>query len=167
MNYGKRLQQALDRAQKDRNALAAELKISVQAVGQVITGGRSGTQTFNAENSTRAARFLHVEPEWLATGEGPMVSERIWPFATLTPDQVSQLSKESLEYVENLALMMLKKEGVTPTRGGESAPVQTDTTETPRSKSFRVPVAAIPQFMKKEKSERSADKGPSRRRRDG
>lgn len=43
--------------------------ISVSAVGQAING-RSNAMT--AENTLRAARFLHVSPFWLATGEGPM-----------------------------------------------------------------------------------------------
>jgi transcriptional regulator with XRE-family HTH domain len=108
MTYGKRLQQALERAKKDRAALAAELQVSVQAVGQVITGGRSGTQTFTAENNSKAARFLRIDPHWLATGDGPMVSSTVWPFALITPDQLLTLPPEHLETVQKVALDLLR-----------------------------------------------------------
>jgi transcriptional regulator with XRE-family HTH domain len=105
MTYGKRLQQALERAKKDRAALAAELQVSVQAVGQVITGGRSGTQTFTAENNAKAARFLRIDPNWLATGEGEIApAANVWPFTLLTPEQLQELPQEHLETVEKVAL---------------------------------------------------------------
>lgn len=67
MDYGARLQIAIDLAGKERGRLARELGISAQAVGQVIRGA---TGAFNAANNARAARFLEVDPFWLATGEG-------------------------------------------------------------------------------------------------
>jgi len=83
MTYGRRLNQALQRAGKSRADLAKELEVSVQAVGQVITGGRNGTQTFTAGNSVKAARFLGVDALWLATGEGePTIDAyRDWPLS--------------------------------------------------------------------------------------
>ena len=69
MSYGQRLQKALDHAQVSRLDLAAALGISVQAVGQVITGK---SVSFTAENHSRAAEFLRVNHFWLATGEGAM-----------------------------------------------------------------------------------------------
>lgn len=66
MDFGDRLQTALDLAKKDRRALAEHLGISVQAVGQTVTGK---TKNFTAANTARAARFLGVNWYWLATGE--------------------------------------------------------------------------------------------------
>lgn len=107
MSYGKRLDEALKRAGKERRELAAELGLSVQAVGQVITGGRSGSQRFNSENSAKAARFLRIDPHWLATGEGSMQSEKTWPFALLQPEQIQMLSAAELEMVEKYAIHLL------------------------------------------------------------
>lgn len=100
MNYGERLQLALELARKDRNALGKELGISVQAIGQAIRGGRTGTQMFNAENSAKAARFLSVDHYWLATGEGEPRPDNLIPddalefarqFAQLTEDEKTKL----------------------------------------------------------------------------
>jgi transcriptional regulator with XRE-family HTH domain len=75
--YGQRLAEAMALAgmaeadgtlKKDaRSRLAAALEISVQAVGQVLTGA---SRAFTPEKSARAARFLKVDHYWLATGEG-------------------------------------------------------------------------------------------------
>lgn len=108
-SYGDRLQEAMKKAKADRKALAAELGMSVQAVGQVITGGRSGEQPFNSENSSKAARFLRVDPHWLATGEGKMTSEYVWPFVVLKPDQLMTLDAEDLDTVEEFALGLLRR----------------------------------------------------------
>src|SRR5690606_10262533 len=67
MSYGDRLSQAMELARVDRAKLAQALGISVQAVGQVLTGK---TNAFTADKSARAARFLKVDHFWLATGEG-------------------------------------------------------------------------------------------------
>jgi hypothetical protein len=86
-NYGDRLARAMGLAGlKGRDArakLATHLRVTVQAVGQVLTTpGRS----FSAEISARAARFLKVDHYWLATGEGEprpnvTVSEEAMDFA--------------------------------------------------------------------------------------
>lgn len=65
--YGTRLKIALDRKEKDRAWLADRLGISVQAVGQVMTGK---TRAFAVENHERAVRELGCSGFWLATGEG-------------------------------------------------------------------------------------------------
>lgn len=54
------------------------------------------------------ATALRCDPSWLATGEGSRVSERVWPFALLTPDQVQALPPKLLGIVENLALVLLE-----------------------------------------------------------
>jgi transcriptional regulator with XRE-family HTH domain len=91
--YGDRLAEAMALAgmaeadgstlRKDaRKILAEALGISVQAVGQVLTGK---SNAFSAEISARAARFLRVDHFWLATGEGqprmPGLSDEAKAFA--------------------------------------------------------------------------------------
>ena len=86
MTYGKRLARAMELARltdKDARAkLAKALGITVQAVGQTLTGS---TKAFSAETSAKAARFLKVDHYWLATGEGepraPGISEEAHAFA--------------------------------------------------------------------------------------
>lgn len=75
MTYGKRLESALTITGKDRKALARELGISTQAVGQVITAGADSSKAFTAKNNALAARYLRVNSHWLATGEGQMLDE--------------------------------------------------------------------------------------------
>jgi transcriptional regulator with XRE-family HTH domain len=66
MTYGDRLQQAMQAAKVDRKELARHLGVSVQAVGQVITGD---TKAFDATNHTKAFLRLRCDPLWLATGK--------------------------------------------------------------------------------------------------
>jgi phage repressor protein C with HTH and peptisase S24 domain len=73
--YGERLEIALAvKRPEDKNArqwLADQLDISVQAVGQVITGK---TKALTAENHEKAVRALGCSGLWLATGQGECVS---------------------------------------------------------------------------------------------
>lgn len=61
----------MDRAGVTRTRLAAELGVSYVAVKKVLDGL---TRAFTAENNSRAAAFLGVNPDWLATGEGEMLA---------------------------------------------------------------------------------------------
>ena len=60
----------MDRIGIKRPRLAAELGVSYVAVKKVLDGQ---TKAFTAENNSRAAAFLGVSPDWLATGEGDML----------------------------------------------------------------------------------------------
>lgn len=72
-SYGNRLDAALRaRRPDDKNArqwLAEQLDVSVQAVGQVITGK---TRALTAENHEKAVAVLGCSGLWLATGKGEM-----------------------------------------------------------------------------------------------
>jgi transcriptional regulator with XRE-family HTH domain len=50
------------------------------------------------------ARALRCDPEWLATGEGKMQSERTWPFVELKAEQLLTLHPDDLATVEKVAL---------------------------------------------------------------
>lgn len=67
--YGERLQAAMDARGAKRKDLAAAIGVSAQAVGDVIRGK---SLAFTAENNAKTARFLRINPDWLATGEGPV-----------------------------------------------------------------------------------------------
>lgn len=99
--YGERLDHALLLARKSRSSLGRELKISPQAIGQVILGK---TRALTAENSARAARFLGVDHLWLATGEGrPELAnvDTLWPFPHISPDIYAQLSDAQRAGIED------------------------------------------------------------------
>jgi len=55
------------------------------------------------------ARALRCDPEWLATGEGSMQSERTWPFVVLKADQLLTLHPDDLATVEKVALDLLHR----------------------------------------------------------
>lgn len=63
--YKDRLTTAMQRSNAKPAALAAELGVSYQAVMKVLDGK---TAYFDTPNNVRAARFLGVTSDWLATG---------------------------------------------------------------------------------------------------
>jgi len=69
MNYGERLQDALNRAGRTRKQLAAALGVSPQAVGMVINGVGSIERKLSAVNNEKAAAYLGISRLWLLTGE--------------------------------------------------------------------------------------------------
>lgn len=73
MNYADRLKLAMQHRTPpaQRKDLAAALGISVQALGLVLRGE---SKSLTAENNAAAAKYLGVNPTWLATNEGEMLS---------------------------------------------------------------------------------------------
>jgi hypothetical protein len=76
IDYGKRLDWAMDRAGIDAKGLASALGVSTQAIIRVRSGD---SKSLSAENNAFAAKELGVCPSWLATGMGPRLPET--PFA--------------------------------------------------------------------------------------
>jgi len=70
--YGRRLEQALHLAGSSRKDLCRAIGVTLQALGQVLSGK---TKALTSENSAKAARFLRVDHYWLATGEGQMIDQ--------------------------------------------------------------------------------------------
>lgn len=66
-DYGQRLESAMRARSIDREKLSAHLGVSVQAIGQVITGK---TKALNALNHSVACQILGCDPVWLASGRG-------------------------------------------------------------------------------------------------
>lgn len=103
MSYGDRLDTAMKAIDVDRKALASHLDISVQAVGQVLTGR---TKALDAANHIRAALYLKCDPLWLATGEGsrtPRRAPQAWPFARLSPEQWATIDPSLKDKIETFA----------------------------------------------------------------
>jgi transcriptional regulator with XRE-family HTH domain len=97
------------------------------------------------------AKALRCEPQWLATGEGDMVSANVWPFALLTPDDVRRLSPKAMEIVERQAISLLDLQTTATVHKA-----QTDTVAPPKSEGFPG-TQQKPEFMKAVSGKRSAD----------
>lgn len=69
IEYSTRLKTAMDKRGTTVSQLAAGMEVSYQAVKRVLDGL---SKAFSAANNARAAAFLSVSPDWLATGEGSM-----------------------------------------------------------------------------------------------
>lgn len=81
---GDRLRQALAKANKKPAHLAAACEVSAASVSDWLSGE---TKNLKGPNLYSAARFLDVNAEWLATGEGPMSALELaepkpWPSET-------------------------------------------------------------------------------------
>lgn len=94
MKYAQRLQAAMDQAGATRVDLAKELSISQQAVGMILTSAGGRDRTLSTENNAKAARFLRVDPVWLATGEGDMNAAGTLSSSALDLDPVRSDSSE-------------------------------------------------------------------------
>lgn len=69
IEYSERLKAAMDARSTSVTQLASGMGVSYQAVKRVIDGL---SKAFSAANNTKAAAFLRISPDWLATGEGAM-----------------------------------------------------------------------------------------------
>lgn len=96
-----RLAEAMSATGKsDRLNLAKAMGISVQAVGAVINGK---SKSLNAENCSKAARYLGVSTDWLAAGYGKMLpdKDKVSPSAEDWP--LLGLSKMEWELASDIA----------------------------------------------------------------
>lgn len=107
MTFGLRLRDAIKLANSSRKLLGNHLNISEQAVGMVI---RNETQSFTAENCVKAARFLEVDPYWLATGMGEPRAEVAWPYTSITPSEFFALDPLIRQGVEDQLLAAVKRQ---------------------------------------------------------
>nr|WP_182312138.1 XRE family transcriptional regulator [Comamonas testosteroni] len=69
--YRERLKEAMEKRGVKTTELANGMGISYQAVKRVLDGLSTA---FTAANNAKAAFFLRINPNWLATGEGPIES---------------------------------------------------------------------------------------------
>lgn len=69
MTFAKRIKLAISEAGATKKALSGAVGVSPSAITQWTDGS---TKSIEGENLVKAARFLGVSPDWLATGKGEM-----------------------------------------------------------------------------------------------
>lgn len=87
----------MDRTGVTRTRLAVELGVSYVAVKKVLDGL---TRAFTAENNSRAAAFLGVNPDWLATGEGEMLAAGRAEASNVVPAAIGTRRVPLISYVQ-------------------------------------------------------------------
>ena len=75
-DYSERLRAAVKRKKVSVRLLANATGMSYQGVRKVLLGE---TRAMNSINNSKAAEFLEVNPDWLATGEGEMLAGSLGP----------------------------------------------------------------------------------------
>lgn len=91
VEYSDRLKAAMELRGVKVPALAARLGMSYQGAKKAVDGR---SKAFSAENNSKAAIWLGVNPDWLATGEGEMLQRTTPDQAVPTPPSVSAASTE-------------------------------------------------------------------------
>lgn len=69
--------------------LAAKIGITYQGLRKLIDGHSA---EMKAGTNAKAAKVMGVDSDWLATGEGEMHSERVWPFTDLSPSDWNRVA---------------------------------------------------------------------------
>lgn len=82
VDYSDRLEAAMQRAGVKTRQVAEALGVSYQAVARLLDGK---SKAFTAENNSKAAAFLKVSPDWLASGKGEMDSVSPSVHANVSP----------------------------------------------------------------------------------
>lgn len=96
-----------DRSDYGQRLLAARTQAGLRQVDLAAKAGISQGTLADLEKQGRASKFTAqlaiacgVRPQWLASGEGPMVDSDTWPFRTVTRERLLALSPEDRAYVE-------------------------------------------------------------------
>ena len=96
VDYTHRLLDAMSAAEVDAPALVEALGITYQAVKKAVKGT---TKMLDAANNSKAAKLLNVNPDWLATGDGPRRREG-WPFPLVMVEKYDRLCDEQKVWVQ-------------------------------------------------------------------
>lgn len=99
MDYSDRLQAAIAHAKVSRKELADAIGRSVAAVGQAINRKTNG---FDVVANSKAAGFLGVSPDWLATGAGEMVQIPLAHAVSHQPIDDPLLTREQILMTQSL-----------------------------------------------------------------
>ncbi|WP_286368264.1 hypothetical protein [Variovorax saccharolyticus] len=96
--------------------------VSYQGIKKALKGGDRGDSAMTAFNNAKAAKFLKVDPDWLATGEGQPRSTQVWPFGdTLTPEQFFALDAAAVQAALDVLVSAAKRQAIM-TKLGAPAP---------------------------------------------
>jgi hypothetical protein len=96
--YRERLLHALKLAKKEMHQLQKHLGVTYTAL-KALQDGRS--KSLSAKNNVLAARYLDVDPLWLATGDGKPEDIKPWPFELIRPTQYEKLDPNFKRIIEN------------------------------------------------------------------
>jgi transcriptional regulator with XRE-family HTH domain len=104
-DYKDRFADAMKQAGATEHTVAKALGISYQAVKKVLLGT---TRMLKADHNVMAAKFLQVDSEWLATGEGEARGARVWPLSQELLQAIQSAQGDQRLTVENTARSVLK-----------------------------------------------------------
>lgn len=127
--YSERLISAMREASVDVRQLARHLGVVPNAVKKAMDGK---TAALSAPNNSKAARFLGVDSDWLATGQSSRVSQGSWPFKRVTLAQLRELERQSpgaLEHIETAALGLLSLAQIPTAQLGQQLDTVSDDSE--------------------------------------
>ena len=91
--------------------LATLCHVSQSTIASYESGAR-----LHARNLIDLAKALHVNPQWLDKGTGPMFSNiqentpsyiQTWPFTRISPNDILELSNSQRQLVENVLHALL------------------------------------------------------------
>ena len=103
--YNERLNASMKKAGKDIHALAKALGISYQAVKKAL----DGKSKLTAENNSKAADFLGVSSDWLATGKGDDERSSEWPFRKIAYARFMALDADDRAACQHELLSAIEK----------------------------------------------------------
>lgn len=131
IDYCERFVKAMADSKKDTHAVAKAVGITYQAVKKVEIGT---TRMLAADNNVKAARFMGVDSEWLATGEArPAQGATQHSPAALRVaaiyDQVSRKDRRHIDYAADAALSPDDLSEATTADGVQHTPAPTPTPE--------------------------------------
>lgn len=81
--YGERLREAMAYRSAQLGSEVTRLELSKAAgcsrqnIGMILTNAQGLDQKLSTESHAKAAAFLHIDPNWLLTGDGQMVPQGI------------------------------------------------------------------------------------------
>jgi antitoxin HigA-1 len=95
-----RLSRAFDPSKHTKKGLSVAAKVSAPSVTDWFNGK---TKELKGEPLVRAARYLGVDPLWLATGQGPMQAVNVpWPFMEIAPEAWQSLNEREKGRIEGI-----------------------------------------------------------------
>lgn len=114
--YKDRLEAGMKAANVDAKALALHVGVSYQAIKKVLVGS-SGM--LRADNNVLAARYLQVNSEWLATGEGEQMPNQGWPLTAELLARLHNINADQRLKAENQLRFLLDMDLMSYTPSGK------------------------------------------------
>jgi hypothetical protein len=103
-DFNARFLEAMRLSGRGVHDLVEHLGISYQAVMKVCSGK---TKRLRADHSVMAARFMNVDPDWLATGTGRPAAANAWPLSADLLAALRACDSTELHRAENMLRLHL------------------------------------------------------------